>query len=420
MTTSTNWGGNLTYRAREVVRPTTFDELSAAITAHERIAVIGTRHAFGAIGDADVLIDLASLDPSTPITDDIDGLTIVSARSTYAEVCPRLDAAGCALHNLASLPHISIGGAISTATHGSGRHARGLAASVGLIEVVDGEGRRTVLRDGDPDFDGTVVGLGSLGAITRVGLRTEPAYEVSQTVYEGLSWDTLAESFDEVMSLATSVSVFTRWGSGPMSVWCKQRTDAVVDATTHPRPSDLGLVAATTAHHPIPGASPASCTPQLGRPGPWWTRLTHFRADSTPSNGEEIQSEFFVDLAHAPAAVDALRMLGDELDDVLLVSEIRTVAADTFWMSPCRGVDSVGFHFTWRMDPERTAAAVEQVGRALGHLAPRPHWGKVFPDSWTARRAPYDVDAFLALKGRLDPNDRFTTPWFDRVVRAGT
>ncbi len=406
-----NWGGNVEYVSESVRRPNSIDELLALVASGEGVAAVGSRHSFNRIGDAQVLVDLGGLPRTFSFDDDAQTVT-APAWLTYAELSTELAAHGRALHNLASLPHISVAGAISTGTHGSGSHLGNLATAVEHLEIVGATGATTELSRGDAAFAGAVVGLGSLGLMTRVTLRTEPTYDVAQTVYDGLDWASLTESFEEIWTSATSVSVFTRWGDAPRELWRKQRLDQ--------EPVDVTDVVATlrpagTMRHPLPAAPTEACTRQLGEPGPWWNRFPHFRADAEPSAGAEIQSECFVSRSDAPAAIEALRSLGPVFDDVLLVGEIRTVAGDDLWMSPCFERDSVAFHFTWKLEPDAVQVAVDRVANALAPLDVRCHPGKLLPTGWR-----FDVPRladFLDLKRDLDPEDRFTTDWFRTHVR---
>ena len=402
-----NWGGNHTYRARGVERPTTLGALQRLVASSPQLSGLGTRHAFTAIGDGEVLVDLALL-ASPPVVDHDRGVVDVGGPTTYADLARVLASAGRALHNLASLPHISVAGAIATGTHGSGSGLGNLATAVETIEMITASGELVVFHRGDDDFDGAIVHLGALGLVTRVTLRTEATYDVAQTVYDGLDWGTLTGSFDDLFGAATSVSVFTRWADRPGELWCKQRVDHERESTVIDR-----LTPATDSRHPIPGADVAACTTQGGVEGPWWDRLPHFRADAVPSAGAEIQSEFLVDRSDSGAAIDALREVGPSLEPLLLVSEIRTVAADQFWMSPCFERDSTAFHFTFRPDVAAVASAVERVGEALAPFAPRPHWGKVMPARWRAAVSYAKLGEFVELRRRLDPDGRFMTPWLD-------
>jgi alditol oxidase len=320
-----------------------------------------------------------------------------------------LGAEGVALHNLASLPHISVAGAVATATHGSGDANGNLATAVAGLEFVTSDGEVVESSRGEPDFDGLVVGLGALGAVTRITLDVEPAYEVRQRVFEGLGWEALFEHFDEIASCGYSVSVFTRWGETVDQVWVKSR---VTDEPENARDDLFGAVAATVDRHPILGLDAASCTPQLGRPGLWSDRLPHFRMGFTPSSGEELQSEYLVPRRHAVGAIGAARALAEKIRPVLQVSEIRSVAADRLWMSTSYGEETVCIHFTWKPEREAVGEVIIQLEAALAPFGARPHWGKVFHTE-AAEIAPlYErLPDFVRLVERLDGRGAFRNSW---------
>ncbi len=148
----------------------------------------------------------------------------VDAGMTYGQLCPLLHSKGYALHNLASLPHISIAGAISTATHGSGEKNGNLATAVSALEIVTAAGEVVKLsrqRDGEV-FRGAVVGLGALGVITKVTLDIQPTFLMRQYVYENMPLAEMKDHFDAIQSSAYSVSLFTDWQNQRISeVWLK-------------------------------------------------------------------------------------------------------------------------------------------------------------------------------------------------------
>jgi xylitol oxidase len=382
-------------------RPRSVDELRAIVAAEPRIRVLGTRHSFNGIGESEALVSLAALPPDVTVGD---GTVSFGAGMTYGELALALDEHGLALHNMASLPHISAGGAIATATHGSGDAHGNLATAVAALELVTSSGEVVTAARGDAGFDGLVVGLGALGAVTRLTLDVEPAYALRQHVFEELPWSALYERFDDVFAAGYSVSVFTHWAATAGQLWVKSRGAGPEDG--------FGARPARVERHPILGLDPVNCTAQLGRPGPWFDRLPHFRMGFTPSAGEELQSEFILPRAHAVAAIEALRPLAAAIGPVLLVSEIRTIASDRLWISPQHGRDSVGLHFTWANEPEPVTRAVARVEDALAPLEPRPHWGKLF---LTAPRYERATD-FAALAARLDPRGAFRNAWLEQYV----
>jgi alditol oxidase len=414
--TETNWAANLTYRAARVHRPARLEQVQELVAGASRLRVLGSRHSFNDIADADELLVLDGL-PGEVAVDHDAGTVTLPAAMRYGELAGRLRAEGVALANLASLPHISVAGAVATATHGSGDTIGNLATAVAGLELVTGSGELLTAARGDPDFDGLVVGLGALGAVTRLTLDVEPDYQLRQRAFEGLAWAALFDHLDEVTSAGYSVSLFTRWGGTVDQVWVKSRVD---QAPEEVRGELFGAVAATKDRHPILGLDPVNCTRQLGVPGPWSDRLPHFRMGFTPSSGEELQSEYHLPREHAVAALEALLGLAEVTRPVLQVSELRTVAADGLWMSPQHGRDTLSVHFTWRKDWPAVRKALAEVEAALAPFAARPHWGKLFLAGAAdlAPRYPRLGD-FTGLAGRLDPRGVFVNDWLRRHVLGG-
>jgi xylitol oxidase len=411
-----NWAGNHRYPAGRLHRPSSLEQVQELVAGRPRVHVLGSRHSFTDIADSAELLTLEGL-PADVAVDRTAGTVSFGAGLRYGELAEALRAEGLALANLASLPHISVAGAVATATHGSGDGNGNLATAVAGLELVTSSGELRTASRGDADFDGLVVGLGALGAVTRVTLDVEPAYEVRQRVFEGLGWQALLDHFDEIAAMGYSVSVFTRWGEAVDQVWVKSR---VTDAPEQVRADLFGARAATSERHPILGIDPINCTQQLGVPGPWSDRLSHFRMGFTPSAGDEIQSEYIVARRHAVAAIEAVRALAGAVRPLLQVCEIRTTAADRLWMSPQYGQDTIGIHFTWKRAENAVKRVLADVEIALAPFAARPHWGKVFlADAAAIARLYERLPDFSRMVERLDPRGAFRNEWLEsRVLGA--
>ena len=408
-----NWAGNYAYRARKLHRPSTIEQLQEIIANAPGVRVLGSRHSFNGIADSSELVTLEAM-PKDVVVDTAKGTVSFNAALKYGELEKALNAEGVALHNLASLPHISIAGAVATATHGSGDTNGNLATAVAGLELVTSGGEIIETSRGEPDFGGLVVGLGALGAVTRITLDVESAYEVRQRVFEGLSWEALFECFDEITSCGYSVSVFTRWGDTIDQVWVKSR---VADEPERAEGELFGAVEAVVDRHPILEFDATPCTPQLGRPGLWSDRLPHFRMGYTPSSGEELQSEYLFPRRYAVEAIEGVRKLAERIRPILQVSEIRTVAADRLWMSMNYGEDTVGIHFTWKPEPEAVGDALVRLETALAPFQARPHWGKLFRADAAAIAPLYErMPDFVRLVERLDPHGAFRNPWLQTSV----
>ena len=399
-----------------VHHPSTLEELRAIVAAAPRVRAAGSGHSFNDIADAPELVSLSAL-PADIAVDRSAATVSLGGGVTYGELAHALRDEGLALHNLASLPHISVAGAVATATHGSGDANGNLATAVAALELVTSSGDVLTAARGAADFDGMVVGLGALGVVTRLTLDVEPAYEVRQRVFEGLAWERLFEHFDAITAGGYSVSVLTRWGAEVDQVWVRSR---VTDAAESVLPDLFGARPATVDRHPILGLDPVHCTPQLGRAGSWSDRLPYFRMGFTAGSGQELQSEYLVAREHAVAAIDAVRALGDRIRPVLQVCEIRTVAADRLWMSPQYRRDTVGIHFTWTLEPAGVVRVLGDLEPALAPFAPRPHWGKLFLADAATIAARYErLPDFARLLETLDPRGAFRNAWLEAHVLGG-
>ncbi len=411
----TNWAGNVTFRAARVHRPETVQQLQEIVRSSGRVRALGTGHSFSPVADTTGdLVSIGRLPERFEVAPDRSAVT-VSAGLRYGEVATRLHHAGLALHNLGSLPHISVAGAVATGTHGSGVALGALPTAVVSFELVTATGALLRLDRSDPRFPGAVVALGCLGVVAAVTLAVQPTYDVAQTVNLGLPMDAVRAGLDEILAAGTSVSLFTTWGEDVIDqVWVKRRTD---EPGAAPGADWAGSRAATGPVHPVPGMSPASCTEQLGVPGPWHQRLPHFRLDHTPSSGTELQTEYLVPREHAVDALDAVAAIRDEVAPVLQVSELRSVAADDLWLSPAYEQDSLALHFTWVDDTDAVRPVVAALEERLDGLRARPHWGKVFGIAPEVIRELYPRLAdFAALRRELDPENVFGNAMVDRYL----
>ena len=403
-----NWSRNIRYSAARLVAPRTVDELREVVAASDSVKALGSRHSFTRIADTSgTLVSTAELDLPVQV-DAAQKRVRVGGGVRYGELAQELDRQGWALANLASLPHISVAGAVSTGTHGSGVANRSLAAAVTGLDLVTSTGDLVRISEEDEELAGAVIGLGALGIVTTVELAIEPTYDIAQTVYENVPLEAVRKAFDVIAGSAYSVSLFTTFRDEMYvdQVWRKERTDAAAT----PIPAALRDREAAGALHPLPGVSAASCTVQGGKAGRWLDRLPHFRLEFTPSNGEELQSEFLVPFADAVGAFDAVHELADRLKPVLQVCEVRTIAGDELWLSPSSGRDSVAFHFTWTADEAGVAEVLPELEAALARFDARPHWGKVFTPRDPAELYPRWAD-FVALQRRFDPRGAFVNEY---------
>ncbi|HWY06541.1 MAG TPA: D-arabinono-1,4-lactone oxidase [Candidatus Acidoferrales bacterium] len=413
-----NWAGNVEYGTERVYSAGSLEEVQEFVRKQSKFKVLGTRHCFNHIADShDQFLSMKTMDKVVDLDAEARTVTIESGM-TYGKLCPILERKGWALHNLASLPHISVAGACATATHGSGIKNGNLATAVSGLEIVTAAGDVVKLsrkKDGET-FQGAVVGLGALGAVTKVTLDLQPSYQMQQYVYENLPLSELKEHFDAIESAAYSVSLFTDWQKKRINeVWLKSRMEngKSFDAP----PEFYGAKRATKNLHPIAELSAENCTEQMGVPGPWYDRLPHFRMGFTPSAGKELQAEYFVPHKNAVEAILAVEKLRDQVGPHLLITEIRTIAADNFWMSPCYKQPSVTIHFTWKPDWPAVSKLLPVIERELAPFQARPHWGKLFTMAPARLDSLYEkLPEFLALSKKFDPQGKFRNDFLSANV----
>ena len=413
-----NWAGNLEYSTDRLYSANSLEQVREFVTKQSKLKVLGTRHCFNTIANsADNFLSLRSMDQVVALDPEARTVT-VEAGMSYGQLCPSLDSKGFALHNLASLPHISIAGACSTGTHGSGDKNGNLATAVSALEMVTAAGEmvRMSRREDGETFRGAVVGLGALGVITKVTLDIQPTFQMRQYVYENLPLSEWKDHFEAIESSAYSVSLFTDWqGRRFNEVWLKSR---VQDGKPFEAPEEFfGAKRATKNLHPIAELSAENCTEQMGVPGPWYERLPHFRMGFTPSAGKELQSEYFVPRPHAIEAVLAVERLRDQVGPQLMISEIRTIAADDLWMSPCYKQPCVTIHFTWKQDWPAVRKLLPVIEKELAPFKARPHWGKLFTTPPAQLHSIYEkLPEFIALSKKYDPQGKFRNEFLNTNI----
>jgi len=396
-----NWAGNIEYSTPHIHRPHSVEEVQTLVRQLKKCRVLGTRHCFNRIADSEHhlistggLNKVISLDPAAQTV-------TVEGGIKYGELAPYLDEKGYALHNLASLPHISVAGSIATATHGSGIGNGNLATAVTALELVTGDGEIKNI-DKKEMIHAAAVNLGVLGIVTKVSLSIQTRYQIRQTVYEQLPITELTTHFEKILSAGYSVSLFTDWRQDAINeVWVKSKGTA-------PTEDLFGAKAAGHPLHPIAGTPAENCTEQMGIPGPWHERLPHFRMGFTPSSGAELQSEYFVPFHHGVEALLAISRLSPQISPHLFISEIRTIAADELWLSPNRNQDSVALHFTWHQDWPAVSRLLPLIEKELAPFRARPHWGKLFTMPPSSLQRQYEkLDDFKKLAAEMDPVGKF-------------
>ncbi|WP_434481686.1 FAD-binding protein [Paenibacillus glycanilyticus] len=396
--------------------PENKEEVQEIVARSHKLRVFGTRHSFNGIADSnETMLSLQNMNRVLELDRDNKRVK-VEGGIRYGELGEYLHREGYALHNLASLPHITIAGAIATATHGSGDRNGNLATAVYAIEIVKADGSIAEFTRENGSLNGAVVGLGGLGVVTAITLDILPLFEISQYIYENLPLSQLEHHFDAIFSSAYSVSLFTDWKDSSFNqIWQKRLSEP---GKSEVAGNELfGARLAEAKRHPVPEQTAENCSEQLGIPGPWHERLPHFRMDFTPSAGEELQSEYFVAREDAYAALCAINELSEQIAPLLFVSEVRTIAADELWLSPNYKQHSVGVHFTWKPDWEGVKQVLPLIEEKLERFHARPHWAKVHTMPQERVQSLYEkLPEFRQLLLEQDPDGKFRNAYVDTYI----
>jgi len=412
-----NWAGNLEYSTSKIDYPKSLEEVQQLVKKYSKLKVLGTRHCFNTIADSKYnFISLREMKKIVSLDANAKTVT-VEGGIKYGELCPWLNDKGFALHNLASLPHISVAGAITTATHGSGVRNKNLCGPVEALEIVtaDGDVINLLKKDGEK-FYAAVVGLGAIGVVTKVTLNIQPTFMMRQWVYTKMPLQQMKEHFDEIVSSGYSVSLFTDWQNESINeVWIKSLVD---DASNAEAKKDFfGAAPATKNVHPIIELPAENCTEQMGVPGTWYERLPHFKMGFTPSSGKELQAEYFVPHEHAVEAIQAIQKMGKEIGPHLFISEIRTIDADDFWMSPCYKQPSVTIHFTWKQEWNAVSKLLPAIEKELAPFNAKPHWGKLFTMSPSTLASRYQkMNDFKKVVAEFDSKGKFRNEFLEKNI----
>lgn len=411
-----NWAENFQFSTDNVHYPKTISEVQEIVKKSKSLRVLGSRHSFNRIADSEeMLISFDYLNKVISLDKEKMQVT-VEGGIKYGELCTYLHENGFALHNLASLPHISVAGTIATATHGSGLGNGNLSTGVASIEFVNANGDLVSLGKEEDEFYGAVVGLGALGPVTKVTLDLQATFEVAQVVYLDMPMESLKDNFKEIMGSGYSVSLFLDWGSDKVNeVWVKKR---VKTGEVAEFPEEFfGAKKASVKMHPVPSMAAESCSEQLGVAGPWYDRLPHFKMEFQPSAGKELQSEYFVPLENGYEAMMAVREMSEQIHPHLFISEIRTIEADDLWMSTAYQRDSVAIHTTWKQEIPEVMALLPQMEAKLDKFNPRPHWAKLFTIPYATLSSRYPkIEDYKGLLAKYDPIGKFKNEYVSKNI----
>jgi L-gulonolactone oxidase len=424
-----NWDRRQRCQPAQFERPAHLEELAAVLDrAHRRgqgVRVAGSGHSFTALVPTEgTLISLEQMNRVLDV-DSASGLVTVEAGITLGQLNRVLDACGLAFENLGDIDSQTIAGATATGTHGTGRLLRNLSSQIHSLELMRADGTAVTLHaDNDPDaWLAARVSLGALGVVTKVTLRTVPAFRLLG-VERPMPLDEALERLDELSAEHDHVDLYWFPYARDAFVRLGDRTELPVTPRSAARRyfDEILLV-----NHALHGIS------MLGRRFPGWiprlnrleTRLAgsservdrSHRIFVSPRLVRFTEMEYAIPRERGGAAIRALRArIASARLPINFPVEVRFVAGDDALLSPAHGRDTcyIAVHVFDGMEFEPYFAMAEEIMDGFGG---RPHWGKRHNQTASTLRERYpEWDRFQSVRARFDPAGVFTNAEVERVL----
>ena len=423
-----NWAGNQQCTPERIERPATERGLvrivKQAAAAGQRVKVVGSGHSFTGIALTDGrLIKLDDYGRVLSIDREKQTAT-VQAGITIARVSQQLDKQGLALENLGDINYQSISGAISTATHGTGRALGGIATQVTALRLITGDGSIVdCSADKEPDiFSAARVGLGALGIISTVTLRCVKAFNL-RAIEMPERVDQVLERLDENIETNDHFEFFWVPDTGWALTKRNQRTTAPLATRGLLKEFRDDILVSNFAFEALCriGRLRPSLIPRVARALPQTGRTEYvdksYRVFSSPRMVRFYEMEYGIP---AEAALEAFNRVRTFLKQSGLVPifpvEVRFTKGDDIPLSTASGRDScyIAVHVFEGMQYQQYFEAVEDIMNDYGG---RPHWGKLhFQTAETLAPRYPQWDEFQRIRALLDQEGRFSNPYLDRVL----
>ena len=423
-----NWAGNQQCTPERIERPATEQGLvrivKQAAAAGQRVKVVGSGHSFTGIALTDGR--LVKLDDYRRVLsiDREKQTASVQAGITIARLSEQLDKQGLALENLGDINYQSISGAISTATHGTGRALGGIATQVTALRLITGDGSIVdCSADKEPDiFSAARVGLGALGIISTVTLRCVKAFNL-RAVEMPERVDQVLERLDENIETNDHFEFFWVPDTGWALTKRNQRTTAPLATRGLLKEFRDDILVSNFAFEALCriGRLRPSLIPRVARALPQTGRTEYvdksYRVFSSSRMVRFYEMEYGIP---AEAALEAFNRVRTFLKQSGLVPifpvEVRFTKGDDIPLSTASGRDScyIAVHVFEGMQYQQYFEAVEDIMNDYGG---RPHWGKLhFQTAETLAPRYPQWDEFQRIRALLDQEGRFSNPYLDRVL----
>ncbi|MAY63935.1 MAG: oxidoreductase [Rhizobiales bacterium] len=415
-----NWSGSVKANPATIARPSTAGELADVVrTGPAPVRIAGAGHSFTPlVASAGTIVDLAAFSGLVS-HDEAQSTATVGAGTTLGDLCRLLQGVGQGLPNMGDIDKQTIGGALGTATHGTGPELGAYHTQLRQMRLIDGRGRERVFTEGTESemIRASGVALGAFGALTDVTIQNIPAYRLHKR-RSILPIGDMLEDFETFFTSHRSAEFYFIPFSGHALRLASDITDAPVSHRP-PEEDEEGIATLRLARN-------------LLKSFPWLRRKLIGNALAKLPDEDYVEDwlkvytservtrfnemEYHLPFEEGPQALrEIIELAETRFPEVYFPMEVRAVKADDFWLSPFyrRRTCSIAIHHDAKQDPKAFFAAAEPIFRKY---AGRPHWGKLHSlrERDFAEIYPRWNDA-MEIRRDLDPDNRFVSPYLARI-----
>ncbi|KAL3105331.1 hypothetical protein niasHT_026064 [Heterodera trifolii] len=410
-----NWGGNFKFCTQNIEYPRTTAEVQQIVRREQKLRVFGSRHSYNKIADScGTLLSTLGMNSIIAINGSRSTVT-VQPGITYTDLAPILYANNFALPTLAAIAEITVAGATQTCAHGSGLPNSNLATQVRSMRIVLANGTEASFGPESAELRAVACGLGAFGVITEVELNLVPTFDTISYNFVSLPTESLYAHFDEIQKMGNNVLLMTSLAN--KTLWDKVTITVVANSSQHQQIANISnLFGASLSLAPNPPLES-----EANKVQPWYYGLLHFRLGLSGSDGNELETEYFVPYKNGVPAIKALSDLFPQIRPLVAAFVIRTVKGDDLWLSMHNGKGPmVAIHFTWADNrPSKANHALAQIEKVLTKFGARPHWGKYFtmkPNQFLKSSVYPHLNDFRKLADNLDPTHKFRNKFINENI----
>ena len=423
-----SWNGKIKHKYDIIFTPKDEEAIVKIITNNEKVRVFGNKQSSTDIcaGPA-ALIDIRHYNKTLDVNTETREITVQSG-ITLKVLLTKIDELGWSLASLPDIDTITLGGALSTGTHGTARNGHLLSEYISSCSIIKADGEVLFLDQNNPILDAVRLSLGLLGVISTVTLKCdvkEEFYVVEKSMTD-LEWFGKTR---EMLDLNDILRI----------LWLPHTNHGYVIRGNKDVQGDFKTKAAP-AHYKYRRLFSA-----------WFYKITPFFPHSTTIFNRIIEKLFFsftqqkigtlystmVTKSRGNPLVlgewtiplskfsDLFLELRSELNSQLNLSfahipmDIRFIKADKTWLSYAYDEDTVTVGCISRnIEKSERYKAFNTMQKVFLKHGGKPHWAKVN----TLKKVDFEnlypkFNDFIKLRREMDPTGKFLNNYLEEIFK---